>query len=158
MQISKYFCISITSISIRHVICTHNAVVYGSLHGWEKQKKGGTRQRAVSFASFRGWPNWLHLLSVMCSAKGSRISTTDADDDPICLSNDATCCATVRATCNMQRATALSRYSWRLMPSNCNRFSASLLPTNCLASLADFRFVMKCQICSLFAVTCSQFL
>jgi len=26
MQISKYFCISITSISIRHVICTHNAV------------------------------------------------------------------------------------------------------------------------------------
>lgn len=52
----------------------------------------------------------------LCCAKGSRISSTDADDDPICLSNDATCCATIRATCNMQRATALSRYSGRLMP------------------------------------------
>lgn len=81
--------------------------------GW---LEGGTRQRAV--VCFVSWLAKLIALVVCCRccAKGSRISSTDADDDPICLSNDATCCATVRATCNVPRATALSRYTKRLMP------------------------------------------
>lgn len=157
MQISKYFCISITSISIRHVICTHNA---------PDCMEAGARGYSVkgqSFASFPRWRNWLHLLSVL-SVLCQRIlhlSSTDADDDPICLSNDATCCATVRPTCNMQRATCNDLKSlleaFNACCCNCNRFSASLLPTNSLASFAWFSVCNEMRnllpVCScLFAV------
>lgn len=127
--------------------------------GWRK----GVLGKGQSFASFPRWRNWLHLLSVL-SVLCQRIlhlSSTDADDDPICLSNDATCCATVRPTCNMQRATCNDLKSlleaFNACCCNCNRFSASLLPTNSLASFAWFSVCNEMRnllpVCScLFAV------